>query len=150
MKCPQCGNTSNKVIDSRPTKDRNAIRRRRECDNCSHRFTTYEYIETVSFVVIKQDGRREPFDTNKLRLGIQTACKKLPISLETIDHIIIEIENELSNLAKREIPTKIIGELVMKHLQKLNEVAYVRFVSVYHEFKDIKQFMEELNKLNKN
>lgn len=147
VKCPFCGSLEDKVIDSRASKDGRAIRRRRGCLNCGNRFTTYEYIEKIPLAVVKNDGRREPFDRQKLLLGIVTACKKRPISIESIESLVDEIQNELLNLGRSEVETKMIGELVMEKLQALDEVAYVRFASVYRKFKDKNQFMEELKKL---
>lgn len=147
MKCPFCGQEKDKVVDSRPSQDGRSVRRRRECESCGKRFTTYEYIEDVSLTVIKNDGRREPFDRQKLQRGIELACKKRPISSKKIASIVEEIEEELQNLSKTEITSKAVGETVMKRLKDLDEVAYVRFASVYHKFKDINEFMNELKNL---
>lgn len=147
MKCPSCSHTENKVVDSRSTMDDSAIRRRRECTKCGYRFTTYEYIEKVSFTVVKRDGRREPYDRQKLMNGIILACNKLPISSEEIEKIVQEIEDELQANLQKEVPSKEIGETVMKKLHLLNEVAYIRFASVYRQFKDVKEFKEVLDKL---
>jgi transcriptional repressor NrdR len=147
MKCPFCGQEKDKVVDSRPSQDGRSVRRRRECESCGKRFTTYEYIEDVSLTVIKNDGRREPFDRQKLQRGIELACKKRPISAKKIASIVEEIEEELQNLSKTEITSKAVGETVMKRLKDLDEVAYVRFASVYHKFKDINEFMNELKNL---
>ena len=147
MKCPFCGQEKDKVVDSRPSQDGRSVRRRRECESCGKRFTTYEYIEDVSLTVIKNDGRREPFDRQKLQRGIELACKKRPISAKKIVSIVEEIEEELQNLSKTEITSKEVGETVMKRLKDLDEVAYVRFASVYHKFKDINEFMNELKNL---
>jgi len=147
MKCPFCGQEKDKVVDSRPSQDGRSVRRRRECESCGKRFTTYEYIEDVSLTVIKNDGRREPFDRQKLQRGIELACKKRPISSKKIASIVGEIEEELQNLSKTEITSKAVGETVMKKLKDLDEVAYVRFASVYHKFKDINEFMNELKNL---
>jgi transcriptional repressor NrdR len=147
MKCPFCGQEKDKVIDSRPSQDGRSVRRRRECESCGKRFTTYEYIEDVSLTVIKNDGRREPFDRQKLQRGIELACKKRPISSKKIASIVGEIEEEFQNLSKTEITSKAVGETVMKRLKDLDEVAYVRFASVYHKFKDINEFMNELKNL---
>lgn len=147
MRCPFCGSLEDRVVDSRASKDGRSIRRRRECLNCGKRFTTHEYIEKVPLTVVKNDGRREPFDRQKLLVGIVTACKKRPISMDRIEALVDEIQNELLNLGQSEVETKVIGELVMEKLQVLDEVAYVRFASVYRKFKDKNQFMEELKKL---
>jgi transcriptional repressor NrdR len=147
MKCPFCGQEKDKVVDSRPAQDGRSVRRRRECESCGKRFTTYEYIEEVPLIVIKNDGRREPFDRQKLQRGIELACKKRPISAETIASIVEQIEEELQNLSKTEITSKVVGETVMKKLKDLDEVAYVRFASVYHKFKDINEFMKEVKNL---
>jgi transcriptional repressor NrdR len=147
MKCPFCAQEKDKVVDSRPSHDGRSVRRRRECESCGKRFTTYEYIEDVPLTVIKSDGRREPFDRQKLQRGIELACKKRPISSKKIASIVEEIEEELQNLSKTEITSKAVGETVMKKLKDLDEVAYVRFASVYHKFKDINEFMTELKNL---
>jgi transcriptional repressor NrdR len=147
MKCPFCGQEKDRVVDSRPSQDGRSVRRRRECESCGKRFTTYEYIEDVPLIVIKNDGRREPFDRQKLQRGIELACKKRPISVKRIASMVEEIEEELQNLSKTEITSKEIGETVMKRLKDLDEVAYVRFASVYHKFKDINEFMNELKNL---
>jgi transcriptional repressor NrdR len=147
MKCPFCGLEKDRVVDSRPSHDGRSVRRRRECESCGKRFTTYEYIEDVPLTVMKSDGRREPFDRQKLQRGIELACKKRPISAKKIVSIVEEIEEELQNLSKTEITSKAVGETVMKRLKDLDEVAYVRFASVYHKFKDINEFMTELKSL---
>ena len=147
MKCPFCGQEKDRVVDSRPSHDGRSVRRRRECESCGKRFTTYEYIEDVPLTVMKSDGRREPFDRQKLQRGIELACKKRPISAKKIVSIVEEIEEELQNLSKTEITSKAVGETVMKRLKDLDEVAYVRFASVYHKFKDINEFMTELKSL---
>jgi transcriptional repressor NrdR len=147
MKCPFCGLEKDRVVDSRPSQDGRSVRRRRECESCGKRFTTYEYIEEVPLTVIKNDGRREPFDRQKLQRGIELACKKRPISAEKIASMVDEIEEELQSLSKTEITSKQVGETVMKRLKELDEVAYVRFASVYHKFKDINEFMNELKNL---
>ena len=145
MKCPYCGFGESKVIDSRPTED--TIRRRRECMSCEKRFTTYEFVERMPIVVIKKDGSRQAFDKVKLINGMMRACEKRPVSMSDIEAVADEIEQEAQSSMEREIPTSYIGELVMKRLKTLDEVAYVRFASVYRQFKDINTFMEELNKL---
>lgn len=147
MKCPYCGYSESKVIDSRPTDEGELIRRRRECLNCTKRFTTYEVIETVPVVVVKKDKSREAFDRNKLLNGLLRACEKRPVPLETLERIVDEIETLLQNSLDREVPSTLIGTYAMDKLKKVDEVAYVRFASVYREFKDINTFMDELNKI---
>ena len=147
MKCPYCGYSESKVIDSRPTAEGERIRRRRECLNCAKRFTTYEVIETVPVVVVKKDKSREAFDRNKLLNGLLRACEKRPVPLETLERIVDEIETLLQNSLDREVPSTLIGTYAMDKLKKVVEVAYVRFASVYREFKDINTFMDELNKI---
>ena len=147
MKCPYCGYSESKVIDSRPTDEGERIRRRRECLNCAKRFTTYEVIETVPVVVVKKDKSREAFDRNKLLNGLLRACEKRPVPLETLGRIVDEIETLLQNSLDREVPSTLIGTYAMDKLKKVDEVAYVRFASVYREFKDINTFMDELNKI---
>ena len=147
MKCPFCGYSESKVIDSRPTDEGERIRRRRECMNCSKRFTTYEIIESVPIIVVKKDKSRESFDRNKLFNGLLRACEKRPVSIETIEKIVDEIETTLQNSLDREVTSIHIGELAMDKLKDTDEVAYVRFASVYRQFKDINTFMDELAKL---
>lgn len=147
MKCPYCGYSESKVIDSRPTDEGERIRRRRECLNCAKRFKTYEVIETVPVVVVKKDKSREAFDRNKLLNGLLRACEKRPVPLETLERIVDEIETLLQNSLDREVPSTLIGTYAMDKLKKVDEVAYVRFASVYREFKDINTFMDELNKI---
>lgn len=147
MKCPYCGYEESKVIDSRPADDGERIRRRRECLGCNKRFTTHEVIETVPIIVVKRDKSRETFDRNKLTAGILRACEKRPVSLDSIEQIVSDIETKLQNSLDREVTSKAIGEYVMEHLKNIDEVSYVRFASVYRQFKDINTFMEELNKL---
>lgn len=147
MKCPFCGYTESKVIDSRPAEESTTIRRRRECLECGKRFTTYEIIERMPLVVIKRDGSRQSFDKVKLINGMVRACEKRPVSLKQLENIAEEIEQELQGDLDREIKTEEIGEMVMKRLKSLDEVAYVRFASVYRSFKDINTFMDELSKL---
>lgn len=144
MKCPFCSNGENRVIDSRLSKDGNSIRRRRECLSCSRRFTTYEYVEDVIPVVVKKDGRREPFDRAKILSGLKKACEKRPISIDTIEAVVDRVEQFCQESQLREVPTNIIGEKIMEELHLLDGVAYVRFASVYRDFKDINDFMEEL------
>ena len=147
MKCPFCSYEESKVIDSRPTDEGERIRRRRECMNCGKRFTTYEIIESVPIIVVKKDKSREVFDRDKLFNGIMRACEKRPVSVETIEKAIDDIELEIQNSLDREVTTVKIGELVMDKLKDIDEVAYVRFASVYRQFKDINTFMNELKKL---
>ncbi|MCI1955474.1 MAG: transcriptional regulator NrdR [Oscillospiraceae bacterium] len=149
MKCPYCGYMESKVIDSRPTDEGERIRRRRECLKCSKRFTTYEVIESVPIVVIKKDKSRETFDRNKLLNGLLRACEKRPVSIETLEKIVDEIENMLQNSLDREVPSSLIGKYAMEKLKGVDEVAYVRFASVYRQFKDINTFMEELSRMMK-
>jgi transcriptional repressor NrdR len=149
MRCPYCGHEESKVIDSRPTDEGERIRRRRECLKCSKRFTTYEVIETVPIVVIKKDKSRETFDRNKLMNGLLRACEKRPVSIDTLEHIVDEIENMLQNSLDREIPASLIGKYAMEKLKDVDDVAYVRFASVYRQFKDINTFMDELNRIIK-
>ena len=144
MKCPYCGFTESKVIDSRPTDESSAIRRRRECHKCGKRFTTYEKLESVSIVVIKKDLSRQEFDRNKILKGIITACEKRPISLAQMEKVADDIESELYQSMEREVDTATIGEKVMEKLRELDDVAYVRFASVYKRFDDIETFMKEL------
>ena len=147
MKCPSCGNFESKVLDSRPSADNTSIRRRRECLACQKRFTTFETIENVAFVVVKKNGNREMFDRTKLVNGIIRACEKRPVSVKQIENAVNEIEANLQSSMRSEVPSTEIGELVMEKLKALDEVAYVRFASVYRQFKDINTFMEELKKL---
>ncbi len=147
MKCPYCGFEESKVIDSRPVEEGGAIRRRRECIKCEKRFTTYEKIERVPIMVIKKDKSREAFSADKLLSGLLKACEKRPVPTEKLEKVVYEIENIIANTMEREITTTQIGELVMDKLKTLDQVAYVRFASVYREFKDINTFMEELNSL---
>ena len=147
MKCPDCGYSESKVIDSRPTDEGERIRRRRECLKCSKRFTTYEIIENVPVIVIKKDKSRESFDPNKLLGGMLRACEKRPVSLDTLEAAVDEIQNSLQNSLDREIPSSLIGELAMDKLKDIDQVAYVRFASVYRQFKDINTFMEELRRM---
>lgn len=147
MKCPFCSAEDTRVIDSRPTDDNASIRRRRQCPVCGKRFKTYEKIETLPLIVIKKDNNREPYDRSKIEAGIVRSCHKRPISTAQITAVIDDIENTLFNREEREIPTMVIGELVMDHLKNLDPVAYVRFASVYREFKDIDTFMDEIKKI---
>ena len=147
MKCPFCGFAESKVIDSRPAEEGATIRRRRECLNCKKRFTTYETVESLPMVVIKKDGSRQSFDRSKVLRGIQRSCEKRPVPVADMERMAMEIEQELQNALEREVSTEVIGEKVMEKLKKADEVAYVRFASVYRQFKDINTFMSELNKL---
>ena len=147
MKCPYCKHEEDKVVDSRSAGEGYIIRRRRECLECSRRFTTYERIEETPLLVVKKDGRRETFNRQKLLNGIRSACEKRPISIETLEALVDELERRLEEKFESEVSSKDIGKLVMKKLHALDEVAYVRFASVYRQFKDINQFMEEVKKL---
>ncbi len=147
MKCPFCGHTEDRVVDSRVGRDGEFIRRRRECLKCRRRYTTYEHIENVALHVVKQDGRREEFDRQKLRTAILKACAKRPVSLARIDQVVADIESRLHERADREVSSRDIGEMVMEHLKALDQVAYVRFASVYKQFQDVSQFAETVNQL---
>ena len=147
MKCPFCGEIDNKVIDSRLSKDGNAVRRRRECIVCTRRFTTYEHIEEVTVMLIKKDGRREVFSRDKVRTGIKKACEKRNISVHVIDQFLDELERDLRETGEKEIPSHQLGEKIMLKLHELDDVAYVRFASVYREFKDVNDFVAELKSL---
>lgn len=149
MKCPFCGHLDSKVLDSRPLEDGNAIRRRRECIQCGKRFTTYEKVDEIPLIVAKKDGRREVFDKNKVLGGIIKACEKRPISLSQMEELTDNIEKDLRNQMDSEITSQQIGEIIMDKLRGLDEVAYVRFASVYRQFKDVNSFIEELEKLLK-
>jgi len=147
VRCPFCSNTDSKVIDSRLSRDDNVIRRRRECESCERRFTTYERIEEILPLVVKKDGRREPYDRMKILVGVQKACEKRPVSAETIDDVVQKIETRLQESGGKEIPSTQIGEAIMSELHDLDQVAYVRFASVYRSFKDLNEFMTELKEL---
>ena len=147
MKCPFCGKENTRVIDSRPADDSSSIRRRRQCDICGKRFTTYEKIETIPLVVIKKDNNREPYNRAKLEAGIIRSCHKRPVSVDQITALVDDVENIVFNMEEKEIPSHKIGELLMERLKKLDQVAYVRFASVYREFKDVNTFMDELKKV---
>jgi transcriptional repressor NrdR len=147
MKCPYCGGENTRVIDSRPVEEDNSIRRRRVCDGCSRRFTTYEKIETIPMVVIKKDNNRETYDRSKIESGILRACHKRPVSMNQIRRTVDEIEAEIYERTEKEIPSKDIGEMVMRKVHDLDPVAYVRFASVYREFKDVETFMDEIRKM---
>ncbi len=149
MKCPYCSNPDTRVIDSRPAEDGNSIRRRRSCDVCGKRFTTYEKIETIPLIIIKKDNNREQYEREKIETGVIRACYKRPVSAEEIQKSINKIETRIFDLEEKEIPSSTIGEIVMEELKGLDEVAYVRFASVYREFKDVNTFMDELKKILK-
>ena len=148
MKCPYCGKENTRVIDSRPTDD-SSIRRRRQCDECGKRFTTYEKVETLPLIVVKKDNNREPYDREKIVAGIVRSCHKRPISMKQINDMVDDIEGQIFNMEEKEIPTTTIGSIVMDKLMDLDEVAYVRFASVYREFKDVNTFMDEIKKILK-
>jgi transcriptional repressor NrdR len=147
MKCPFCGKENTRVIDSRPADDNCSIRRRRQCDECSKRFTTYEKVEAIPLVVIKKDNNREPYDRSKIEAGVFRSCHKRPISVDQINALVDEVENAIFNLEEKEVPSSVIGEILMDKLKDLDPVAYVRFASVYREFKDVNTFMNELKKI---
>lgn len=144
MRCPFCGHVDDKVIDSRSAQDGSSVRRRRECLKCERRFTTYEYIEEPTLMVVKKDGRREPFDRKKISAGVIKACEKRPISIERIEKLVISVEQTLQKKYDKEVDAAAVGEIVMDKLARLDQVAYVRFASVYRKFKDVSQFMKEL------
>lgn len=150
MRCPYCNQDNTRVVDSRPVEETNSIRRRRMCDACGKRFTTYEKVETIPLIVIKKDQNREQYDRSKIEAGILRACYKRPVPAEKITRVIDEIEARIFNTEEREVPSTQIGEIVMEELKNLDPVAYVRFASVYREFKDVNTFMEELSKLLEN
>lgn len=147
MKCPFCGKENTRVIDSRPADDGSSIRRRRQCDECSKRFTTYEKVEAIPLVVIKKDNNRESYDRSKVEAGVYRSCHKRPISVDQINALVDEVENAVFNLEEKEVPSSVIGQLVMDKLRDLDPVAYVRFASVYREFKDVNTFMSEIKKI---
>lgn len=147
MKCPFCGYQEDKVVDSRASNEGASVRRRRECIKCGRRFTTYEYVEEMPIMVVKKDGRRETFDRKKIQAGIIKACEKRPISVDKIDDLVISIERAVLKKFDREVPSSFVGELIMQKLASLDEVAYVRFASVYRQFKDVNQFMKELKSI---
>ena len=147
MNCPFCQHEDTRVIDSRPTDEGQAIRRRRVCDACGKRFTTYEKVEEIMFMVVKKDGSREMFDKSKVRNGIVNACKKRPVNTDQIEKIVADVERGLTNMMEKEISSTVIGEVILEHLKAIDEVAYVRFASVYRQFSDINTFMEELKEL---
>jgi len=147
MKCPFCNKDNTRVIDSRPADENNSIRRRRQCDECHRRFTTYEKVESIPLVVIKKDNNREPYDRSKIEAGVFRSCHKRPISIDQINALVDEVENLIFAREDKEIPSSVIGEIVMTKLKNLDAVAYVRFASVYREFKDVSTFMDELKKI---
>ena len=147
MKCPYCSSENTRVIDSRPADDNNSIRRRRLCDECGKRFTTYEKVETIPLIIVKKDNNREQYDRSKIEAGVLRGCHKLPISVAEMNRLIDDVETEIFNREEKEIPSIVIGELIMDKLKDLNAVAYVRFASVYREFKDVETFMNELKKM---
>ena len=147
MKCPFCGHENTRVVDSRPAEENNSIRRRRVCDECGKRFTTYEKVETIPVIIMKKDNNREAYDRSKVEAGILCACHKRPISAAQITHLVDEVETEIFNLGEKEVSSQVVGELVMNKLKELEAVAYVRFASVYREFKDVNTFLEELKKV---
>lgn len=149
MKCPYCMNPDTRVIDSRPAEDGSSIRRRRSCDVCGKRFTTYEKVETIPLIIIKKDNNREQYNRGKIESGVLRACYKRPVSAEDIQRTVNNIETQIFSLEEKEIPSSTIGEIVMEELKDLDEVAYVRFASVYREFKDVNTFMDELKKILK-
>ncbi|MDK3156678.1 transcriptional regulator NrdR [Kamptonema cortianum] len=148
MKCPKCGCQDDKVIDSRTSREGDVIRRRRECLNCAHRYTTYEQVEKDALFVMKRDGRREKFDRSKLLKGIEIACQKRPVSTDQIERLVDEIHDVINNEHEREVPSTEVGELLMAKLREIDEVAYVRFASVYRSFRDINEFISEVNNLS--
>ena len=150
MKCPFCGHENTRVIDSRPAEENNSIRRRRVCDECDKRFTTYEKVETIPLIIIKKDDNRETYDRSKIEAGVLRACHKRPVSANQINQLVEEVETEIFNMEEKEISSQVVGEIVMNKLKNLEAVAYVRFASVYREFKDINTFMDELKKVLEN
>ena len=148
MKCPYCNHLESRVVDSRSVKDGSLIRRRRECENCKRRFTTYEYVETIPLMVIKNDGRREPYNREKLKLGLITSCKKRPVRMDEIDSLILRVEKMIDRLNVSEVPSKLLGEEVIKNLKALDPVAYVRFASVYYRFEAVSEFEQKIKELD--
>lgn len=147
MKCPFCSHENTRVIDSRPAEDNSSIRRRRVCDECNKRFTTYEKVEAIPLIIIKKDDNREAYDRSKIETGVLRACHKRPVSMDSIDVLVDEVEADILNSEEKEISSRVVGELVMNKLKDLDAVAYVRFASVYREFRDINTFMDELKKV---
>ena len=150
MKCPFCVHENTRVIDSRPAEENNSIRRRRVCDECDKRFTTYEKVETIPLIIIKKDDNRETYDRSKIEAGVLRACHKRPVSAGQLERLVEEVETEIFNMEEKEISSQVVGEIVMNKLKNLEAVAYVRFASVYREFKDINTFMDELKKVLEN
>ena len=148
MKCPYCNHEDSRVVDSRSVKDGSLIRRRRECEKCKRRFTTYEYIEKIPLMVIKNDGRREPYNREKLKMGLITACKKRPVRMDEIDSLILAVEKEIDRLNNSEVPSNKLGEFVVKQLKKIDPVAYVRFASVYYRFEAVSEFEKQIKELD--
>lgn len=149
MKCPYCGSTLSRVLNSRPVEENNSIRRRRQCEQCEKRFTTYEKVETIPIIVVKRDQTRETFDREKLLRGIMRSCSKRSVTLNQMEQLVDEIENIVSNSSSKEIASKALGEMVMEKLKEIDEVSYIRFASVYKQFKDINEFIFELEKIKK-
>ena len=149
MRCPYCGSRKDSVIDSRRSKNGSSVRRRRQCLKCKKRFTTYDYVERIMLMVVKKDGRREPFDRKKILSGIIRACEKRPVSMEKMEDIVVQIERAIQKKSDREVSASRIGELVMERLKSLDDVAYVRFASVYRQFKDVNQFVKEIKRFLK-
>ncbi|MBR1890642.1 MAG: transcriptional repressor NrdR [Clostridia bacterium] len=147
MRCIYCGHEDSKVLDSRSTDETNSIRRRRECLNCGRRFTTYETVETVPILVVKKDGSRQPFDVNKVKNGMIKACEKRPVSMAQIDEMALDIEKQIQNSLRQEIPSQEIGEMIMQKLKSVDEIAYVRFASVYRQFKDVTNFIKLITEM---
>lgn len=147
MRCPFCGDENIRVIDSRPVEEDNSIRRRRHCDSCKKRFTTYEKVETIPLIIVKKDQNREPYNRSKIEAGVFRSCHKRPVSVESINQLVDEVENIIFNLEQKEILSSMIGEILMDKLKELDAVAYVRFASVYREFKDVNTFVEEIKKI---
>lgn len=145
MKCPYCSNEDTRVVDSRPTDEGKAIRRRRVCDKCTRRFTTYEKVEEIMFMVVKKDGSREMFDKSKVRNGIVNACKKRPVNTDQIEKIVADVERGLNNMMEKEITSTVIGEVILEQLKAIDEVAYVRFASVYRQYEDVNTFIKEIH-----
>ena len=148
MKCPYCSYEDSRVVDSRSVKDGSLIRRRRECESCKRRFTTYEYIEKIPLMVIKNDGRREPYNREKLKMGLITACKKRPVRMDEIDSLILSVEKQIDRLNTSEVPSNKLGEFVVKHLKAIDPVAYVRFASVYYRFEAVSEFEKRIKELD--
>jgi len=147
MRCPHCSQLDSRVVDSRPVDDGACVRRRRECERCGRRFTTYEKVDDVPLMVVKKDGRREPFDARKILMGLTKACEKRPVPLPRLEESVRGIEMHLRNQGEREVPSQVIGELAMERLREIDDIAYVRFASVYRQFKDLSRFRDELEKL---